>query len=605
MGSPTTPFSLSQADSAGRVRRELENLSTSPPDHLPTLPSTGSNPDKQPTYTTVGSVYNPDATPLQPPTRRGRSSRYQAYYSPPGELAAGFPTGILASFRDVSLGSPGAASTAHQYSPLQQNYDRAITPVQDTASFIMPEPDLPTPGMRSGNIPAPAWPGSSKQGIVMSILDDTESSGPEDSLTSRFNVKGLTNLASYPNPMQETARKALAKARNVNIGLVRPDTPTTTLRALSTNLKEQQLSGLPSASNSLATGPGAPQPLTAGPPGQRQYKPSTFEGAIKALGESTETSKALVISEPHNTEHIPSTMRPCWSEEGSSSIGFVEAMPKGKQVESSTAAPELQDPERPRGSATRCLPDGPHSTADVNVGRRLHQVAQDSTLGELSIKSTVAGMSAEHHQHIRDTEDADTIHKYYPRGFPKNYNGNYERIPSDWMKHYPLHPQSSRLIMKTQRDRFSKRDLQFYGGTNRLANGEFLSNAVMSREGNWIFDPERGYISTRAFARPPAVGQDVPVSYPYLSIEEANHFDCAFHARPLINMLFLTMQSYSGHGEDEDESFGSFAEAGHANRSDRGFLSRPVDLTEHEESEELDVLQELWRTGHSTGVHYR
>ncbi|KAL7947709.1 hypothetical protein V8C42DRAFT_315350 [Trichoderma barbatum] len=39
----------------------------------------------------------------------------------------------------------------------------------------------------------------------------------------------------------------------------------------------------PLASMHLATGPGAPKPLTAGPPGQRQYRPSTFESTFKAL----------------------------------------------------------------------------------------------------------------------------------------------------------------------------------------------------------------------------------------------------------------------------------------------------------------------------------
>ncbi|KAI1322634.1 hypothetical protein F5Y16DRAFT_415821 [Xylariaceae sp. FL0255] len=68
-------------------------------------------PDPNPTvprqYTTVGSVYNPNQQPLQPPVRRGRNLRGPTY-PPRPDVAASLET--------------------LQYTPLQQNSDRAVSP---------------------------------------------------------------------------------------------------------------------------------------------------------------------------------------------------------------------------------------------------------------------------------------------------------------------------------------------------------------------------------------------------------------------------------------------------------------------------------------------
>ena len=56
-----------------------------------------------------------------------------------------------------------------------------------------------------------------------------------------------------------------------------------TARSPSPAVNFENVDALPTPSTTLATGSGAPRPLTAGPPGQRQYRPSTFESTFKAL----------------------------------------------------------------------------------------------------------------------------------------------------------------------------------------------------------------------------------------------------------------------------------------------------------------------------------
>jgi hypothetical protein len=139
-------------------------------------------------------------------------------------------------------------------------------------------------------------------------------------------VKSLHNLASYPNPNQKVAQKVILRGVRSNLGsssLSGPegygskfastrDEDNSRLRAglkppvvdlsdkrssqdlqfvnhgqmrasLHRSNTEGSLSEEQNSYTTLASGPGAPRPLTAGPPGQRQYRPSTFDTTFKAL----------------------------------------------------------------------------------------------------------------------------------------------------------------------------------------------------------------------------------------------------------------------------------------------------------------------------------
>ncbi|KAK2075157.1 hypothetical protein P8C59_009306 [Phyllachora maydis] len=179
---------------------------------------------------------------------------------------------------------PTTANSFQQYSPLQQNYDRAITPSPEADLEAGPGPDMAQPLARSGNVPPPglrpAAQTADRQQHIGTIFGDVENSGPDDTLLS-FPVKSLTNLASFPNPSQQRAKEVLARGRNM--GISRSGTPASTSQLI----PDHQRDGTVGGHGMLPQLPAGPPPLTAGPPGQRQYNPSTFQGSFKALRSAT------------------------------------------------------------------------------------------------------------------------------------------------------------------------------------------------------------------------------------------------------------------------------------------------------------------------------
>lgn len=286
----------------------------------------------QPTYTTAGTLYNPSSSqPLQPPNRRGRSLKWTTGGNQP-DLTL-LPKAFL---KALPLGVNGGRSPeVPYYNPLQQNSDRAIGPMRDQ-DILDQKMSAQVPRMRSGNRPAspsPLFSDADNQEYAEEASDEDDSDSSTDLLIN-MTVKSLHNLASYPNPNQKRAQKALSRGTKSIINgisstsrssasstpLNRPQghldtvrerapSPYTLKTAQSDPLAVQRLQdgasqpsgrenenaqtneakvnghavGPVSKSVTLASGPGAPQPLTAGPPGQRQYRPSTFESTFKAL----------------------------------------------------------------------------------------------------------------------------------------------------------------------------------------------------------------------------------------------------------------------------------------------------------------------------------
>ncbi|KAK7743818.1 hypothetical protein SLS53_003837 [Cytospora paraplurivora] len=143
----------------------------------------------------------------------------------------------------------------------------------------------------------------------------------EDELASLSNlgVKGLTSLASYPNAHQQMAQRALDKARETvkaaeSSRSMSPTSSRQDYQRQQEGTSALQSSSLPSQdygdyhgrfprtghvvgstrSSVLSSGPGAPRPLTAGPPGQRQYRAATLEGASRALQSDTKQPSSMV-----------------------------------------------------------------------------------------------------------------------------------------------------------------------------------------------------------------------------------------------------------------------------------------------------------------------
>ncbi|KAK1995913.1 hypothetical protein LX36DRAFT_638913 [Colletotrichum falcatum] len=313
------------------------------------------------TYTTAGTIYKPsNSQPLQPPVRRGRTLKWPPVGAAPSELSL-FPKSVLAGLplKSQNITPKSTSPLLHQipkYSPLQQNYDRAVSPVTDNSRESPRDSDLSS--LPSSRIPSYTM-NSSQASPVDAVMPasavgkraDAESSDDGDDESTgenplkNFTVKGLQNLASYPNPNQKRAQKTLLRARpgatpvpstgNVSrtatpsYGTQFFDTPDVVkndpsspalfhsaktdpnavlklqvdqrpIRELDTPWRASGATPTPppglfpahhvqksiphsTYKSTLATGPGAPRPLTAGPPGHRQYRTSTFESNMKVL----------------------------------------------------------------------------------------------------------------------------------------------------------------------------------------------------------------------------------------------------------------------------------------------------------------------------------
>ncbi|KAF9772010.1 hypothetical protein IL306_010326 [Fusarium sp. DS 682] len=297
----------------------------------PTAPTSAS----KVTYTTAGTPYNPSTSqPLQPPARRGRSLKW-----PAGLPAAGLsllPKSVLAT---LPLKAGSRSSSLQQYSP-QTPYDRASSPLNDTDHRCV-NMSAQVPRLVSSATPSPltslfseAEQDTFTDGEPSEESDDDCELGMDPLMN--MTVKSLHNLASYPNPNQKRAQKALLRGLKPALSLkattrsdesFAPPTHSLGLHDASNNsngppntypptqTEKNSLGrfygdafwnpqgnkppGIPSGAcqsfnravgsstartaGVLAPGPGAPRPLTAGPPGQRQYRPSTFESTFKAL----------------------------------------------------------------------------------------------------------------------------------------------------------------------------------------------------------------------------------------------------------------------------------------------------------------------------------
>ncbi|KAF4583119.1 hypothetical protein GQ602_006263 [Ophiocordyceps camponoti-floridani] len=329
-------------------------------------PSSSSTAAKQPTYTTAGTIYRPSASqPLQPPARRGRATKLPLTSSHTEFML--LPRSVIAGLASRSPRLGSSARPQPQYTPLQQNYDRAVSPLNDhdhmglnmaiqmpricpdnpsaPLSFLLADKDDGDKGKAKVKTVADFYTAASESCVSVvaenggddndddddddddvddkinkNLMDNGLESTSEPLMSMRplrnMNVPSIVSLGSYPNPMRRTARTFLRQSSRPNFtvtetltapledaktttstGLLRPSqTDASDLGGPFTRLLPAALpNGDDSASSpttsSLGTGPGVPLPLTAGPPGQRQYRPSTFESTVRALKTRTSFAK--------------------------------------------------------------------------------------------------------------------------------------------------------------------------------------------------------------------------------------------------------------------------------------------------------------------------
>ncbi|KAI1311239.1 hypothetical protein F5Y03DRAFT_382347 [Xylaria venustula] len=395
-------------------------------------------------YTTVGSVYNPQPQPLQPPVRRGRTVKSLFPYK------SDSPTG----------------PSQIQYTPLQQNSDRAVSPARletDTlpsnASIIpqgrqtLPKFSVAVPSVQQPSSILASLPSLNPDSVdaaryidhrvarsidafadqrtadystmfkVASAGSDSESDMADTKPISAMNFNSLTNLASYPNPNQRAAQKLLASHRPNRTPA--PGSQVSDSQSNPYNFESETFmppSETPMHVAALSRASGAPAPLTAGPPGVRQFRPATFEQ--ETLQRPLEFDDENPMMNPYKM-YIPFSQHhgdPSFDDESLSSAPVVEP------------TEEECDEE--------CDDD------DNDIYRRNESAW------------------------IVDTLPAYDAAIFYPKGLPTNFNSHIEPISPQWVSERlekldraaELYPGERRYILEAERR--LRVNNHFYSGVN-------------------------------------------------------------------------------------------------------------------------------------------
>ena len=286
------------------------------------------------TYHTAGTLWNKNSTPIPPPNRRGRK---QHQYIP-------LDLNIRQMIGDTSNFSPGSLrhaaisldpQPAPQYEPLQQNYDRASIPTgspnkKGSQDFLKPEPGMPR------------FPSTTAEHGATSSQNDGNAQADTDSSSALLRQMGfstLVGLARFENKYQKEAQAAIREAQEAgrrvgavplnslmiegSLGLMHlaalssENMPTTESKefyaAIIQHLDDSHkpVSGQDRPSHNpgpttLATGPGAPRPLRAGPPGQRLFRPTLSRNDTLTSGNGSAEAGAQLLQNTPNQPHAQS-----------------------------------------------------------------------------------------------------------------------------------------------------------------------------------------------------------------------------------------------------------------------------------------------------------
>ncbi|KAI1449155.1 hypothetical protein F5Y02DRAFT_251328 [Annulohypoxylon stygium] len=500
-----------------------------------------------PKYTTVGSVWHPQTTPMQPPTRRGRTLRSVA----PEPLDHAF--------------SATPHQPAHYYSPLQQNFDRAVSPLPPDRQLFARIPELgEKPSLYSTTMSQQSTDQHSPSNELVlaakqdeDIEDHQEDNGSdiEDDLNliylNRMPTKSLTNLASYDNPMQKAAQKLLTRARQFPLsitpqtsditqenrsllpppgfgpgfkynrsdplgaeGLVQSDRadesglPIQPMRQYNPNISDSASHERDTYPAVLSKGPGAPLPLTAGPPGQRQFPSSTYNSANAfQKGPSAFDS---------STNH--------WQKGFDQSRGF-------DSFEDATPRP----PQYPFTSFNSQQVTQPMGTSQQPTPSLLSRApsAQQYPAMNMDRESSV-------NIKMIDTLTYEEAKKFYPNGFPASFNQSYRPVPDNWveLRLKELEDEEkakNQIAMQHTREWQAAHQAQlhrdFYSG-NAMINKDF-GMAVHEKNSR---DIAHAVGSFQEFEKAPG-----RVDNRQLSLSEINEIPTHEHAKPLLSVMYQSL----------------------------------------------------------------
>ncbi|KAG5664475.1 hypothetical protein KAF25_008209 [Fusarium avenaceum] len=521
--------------------------------HTTTAPTSAS----KVTYTTAGTPYNPSTSqPLQPPARRGRSLKW-----PAGLPAAGLsllPRSVLAT---LPLKTGTRSSSIQQYSPRAQ-FDGASSPLNEPDHRCI-NMSTQVPRMGSSTTPSPlASLFSEVEQDTFTDADQSDESDDEgelgmDPLLS-MPVKSLHNLASYPNPNQKRAQKALLRGLKPALGLkmtTRSDEPSTPLprpvglsdalnnntgshNPFTTTLTETPLIGrshddafwnphdnqLPSTlpgsskgfnravgSNPFRTastlgpatvgsgpGPGVPLPLTAGPPGQRQYRPSTFESTFKALRTNTPSQDAIQDDDDDVLVITRQTLR----QAGISTSGLAQNLSPFEESTPSALKDALSAPDR----TNRATEDSPSSSDTIRGGASADCLTNASQYTGKTAWSRIG----------TPVMTSNCWASPQERSQPRYISGPRIRTAKDVEAH-------SKKLNRAW----------YHGAEFLMATSDEIALKMRSPNGKGRF----GAIGDGR----PLKGPEFP---PPVTIEEANQIPVTDHVQPLLNVAFVNVKRF-------------------------------------------------------------
>ncbi|KAF5022148.1 hypothetical protein F66182_5798 [Fusarium sp. NRRL 66182] len=518
----------------------------------PTAPTSAS----KVTYTTAGTPYNPSTSqPLQPPARRGRSLKWPAGIHTTGLSL--LPKSVLAT---LPLKTGSRPSSLQQYSPLQTPYDGASGPLNETDHGCV-NMSAQVPRLGSSATPSPLNSlFSDAEQDTFTDVDPSEESDKDRDLSMdpllNMTVKSLHNLASYPNPNQKRAQKALLRGLKPGPGLkatTRSDEPSTPLNRpgslplrnnasspslLRASLAETNFTGRlyddafwnpggnrspgiqPGSLNSfdravgsnsvrttntlgstpLAFGSGPPLPLTAGPPGQRQYRPSTFESTFKALQTNTPGQD---VSQDEDDDVLVIT-RQTLRQAGIDTVGLVPNQPSFEITASSVHKNPLISPT----TAKESVKDLRASASMERAGGAPVSLFTNGFQYPVKMKSASGNWTP------ASTSDCWAFSQEYSQ--PRYISG-----PRMWT--------TKELDVRNE-----KINRAWYAGADFLmATPDDIALQVQNSK-------RKGEFGAIGDGRPSKDGEQ----YHPIEVSDANCLSVAEHARPLFNMACVNVQQY-------------------------------------------------------------
>ena len=541
----------------------------SPTISLGKRPTAATGSKKPPTYTTVGSIYNPKAaTPLQPPTRRGRTLRYDSFRSPTDtSVGLGTPRPLSTlSMQGGTRGSPRDRTNLQHYTPLKQNYDRAVSPAALRERELFSRQQSRPPALRDEHAQTGTYSvgrasriKSSHKAVSFDRANgDADAALPDDTLTSRFNVKGLTNLASFPNPMQKKAQKALAKGRSSNLeyteppypprrvtfaldepdssdssAAARPDPPVSRgppTPAYHGDLEDiypdEAVSGgtaRPKEFDASFAGLGAPRPLTAGPPGRRHYRPRASQATAKPP--PYQSYKPLSRSPRELGDYRP----------GTASVLDVPAS------YAQTAGPHFDNWRNSRPSLSP--PQRRRVHADENL-KNIGALDSEPIPKEDHSRGALGRIPRAFHTNVSDTLAPVYVEHYYPLGMPSDYSGPpYHAPPAGWDQESLLPCRTGFLPSAEElKARQIKTDTAFYAGTEYF--GKSMDETVQ------YFQHKDG--EEPVWQRYGSKLSNGKTIYPTITVQDVNRQGGPENAAPLLGLALATLLSYAKPSSEEE-----------------------------------------------------